>query len=222
MIGRPHLHLHEVGSTNDEARRLAEAGAPHGTIVTAREQTAGRGRQGRTWTSPAGVLPLSLVLRDVASELLPLTVAVAVADVCGEAATIKWPNDIWLGAGQKVAGILIEARPPANWCVAGVGINATVAPDGAALLGEPVTTLLPRLVEALNSSLLLEPDEVLEAWRARDALAGREIRFTSPGSGENSVGVACGVDSRGRLLVDRGDGVIDALLAGEVHLTGIG
>jgi len=221
VIGRPHVHLQTVGSTNDHARALAEAGAPHGTIVTAREQTAGRGRQGRTWTSPPGVLPLSLVLRDVSSELLPLTIAVAVADVCGEDAGIKWPNDIWLGNGKKVAGILVEARPPANWCVAGIGINATAAPDGAAVLGEPVTTLLPRLVAALDRSLHLTHDEVLDAWRARDALSGREIRFGSPDSGGESVGVACGVDGRGRLLVDRGGGAIDALLAGEVHLTGV-
>lgn len=217
MIGRPHLHLHTVGSTNDRARELAEAGAPHGTVVTAREQTAGRGRQGRTWTSPPGVLPLSVVLRDRSSELLPLAVAVAVAEVCGQEATIKWPNDIWLGAGNKVAGILVEARPPATWCVVGVGINATVAPEGAVALGEPPELLLPRLVASLDRALLLTDDEVLTAWRARDALAGREIRW-----GTSSVGVACGVDDLGRLLVDRGGGVIDALLAGEVHLTGVG
>jgi len=222
VIGRPHVHLHTVGSTNDHARGLAEAGAPHGTIVTARQQTAGRGRQGRSWTSPPGVLPLSLVLRDVTSELLPLTIAVAVAEVCGESARIKWPNDIWLGDGQKVAGILIEARPPANWLVAGVGINATVGPPGAAVLGEPGPSLLPRLITSLDRALRLQDDEILATWRSRDALLGREIRFRASGSDGESVGVACGVDSRGRLLVDRGGGVIDALLAGEVHLTAVG
>src|SRR6516164_1885613 len=109
-LGTPRLHLRVTDSTNTRARELAAAGAPHGTLVTAREQRAGRGRQGRTWTAPAGhALLCSLVLRDP-PRLLPLAAGAAVAEVVGPAARIKWPNDVLLG-GLKVAGILVEGRP---------------------------------------------------------------------------------------------------------------
>ena len=88
-------------STNDRARELALAGAPHGTLVTAAEQTAGRGRQGRRWSAPAdSALLMSLVLREP-PPLLPLIAAVAVCDVAGEQARIKWPNDIVLARGRR-------------------------------------------------------------------------------------------------------------------------
>lgn len=97
-LGAPHHHHDEVGSTNDEARRLAGDGAPHGTTVTATAQTAGRGRQGRPWVAPPGrALTLSVVLRDLREPaLLPLAVAVAVARTVGDEARIKWPNDVVL------------------------------------------------------------------------------------------------------------------------------
>ena len=84
-LGRPRLHLRAIGSTNERARELAAAGAPHGTLVTAGEQTAGRGRQGRTWTAPPGrALLLSLVVREP-DALLSLRGGLAVADVAGPA-----------------------------------------------------------------------------------------------------------------------------------------
>ena len=93
-LGHPRLHLRSTDSTNDRARALAIAGAPHGTLVTASEQTAGRGRQGRRWSAPPGSsLLASLVLRDP-PPLLPLIAAVAVCDMAGEDARVKWPNDI--------------------------------------------------------------------------------------------------------------------------------
>jgi BirA family biotin operon repressor/biotin-[acetyl-CoA-carboxylase] ligase len=93
-LGRPRVHLRRAGSTNDRARELASAGAPHGTLVTASLQTAGRGRQGRRWSAPANSsLLMSLVLRSP-PPLLPLIAAVAVCDIVGEEAAIKWPNDI--------------------------------------------------------------------------------------------------------------------------------
>jgi BirA family biotin operon repressor/biotin-[acetyl-CoA-carboxylase] ligase len=131
-LGHPRVHLRRTDSTNERARELAIAGAPHGTLVTASEQTAGRGRQGRRWSAPAGSsLLMSLVLRG-APPLLPLIAAVATCDVSGERARIKWPNDVVVasspegeaaagsatasaggsigGALAKLAGILIEAR----------------------------------------------------------------------------------------------------------------
>src|SRR4051794_40939281 len=127
MLGTPRLHLREIGSTSDRARELALAGAPHGALVTAAAQTAGRGRQGRTWTTqPGDALAMSLILRS-APPLLPLVAAVAAAETCGNDALIKWPNDV-LVDGRKVAGILAEGRPHEGWTVLGIGINIAVAP----------------------------------------------------------------------------------------------
>src|SRR5882757_1567476 len=100
MLGTPRLHLRETDSTSDRARELALAGAPHGTLVTATAQTAGRGRQGRGWSAaPGRALVLSLVLRDP-PRLLPLVAAAAVAEVAGEGARVKWPNDVLID-GRK-------------------------------------------------------------------------------------------------------------------------
>ena len=102
VLGTPRLHLREIGSTSDRARDLAAAGAPHGTLVTTDHQVAGRGRQGRAWTTPPrSALTMSLVLRDF-TPLLPLAAGVAVAEAIGPAAAIKWPNDVlWTGARSR-------------------------------------------------------------------------------------------------------------------------
>jgi BirA family biotin operon repressor/biotin-[acetyl-CoA-carboxylase] ligase len=224
-LGTPRLHLRTTDSTNDRARALADGGAPHGTLVTAGAQTAGRGRQGRTWDAPAGrALLMSLVLRDW-PRLLPLVAAVAVADVGaagGGDISIKWPNDVLLRGG-KLAGILVEARPQEDWAVVGIGMNVAVRPadlpaelrDRAASLElEPAAleTTLAALLTALGERLALEPAAVLAAFRERDALLGRQVRW------QRGEGTAAGIDEHGRLLVDRSDGTRAALDAGEVHL----
>jgi BirA family biotin operon repressor/biotin-[acetyl-CoA-carboxylase] ligase len=268
------VHLRRTDSTNDRARALAIAGAPHGTLVSARQQTAGRGRQGRRWSAPAGSSVLaSLVLRSP-PPLLPLLAAVAVCDVIGERALIKWPNDIVVPVGDvegcdegssglaKLAGILAEGRPypeghtlwgagrQAGWAVLGIGINVAVRLDDlpaelqaglrhgadahadidadagehvpgagnplpAATLGlEPsaVEPTLARLLDALARRLAEGAQETLTAWRARDALLGREIAWTG------GVGRASGIDGDGRLLVALAGGGQAALASGEVHL----
>jgi len=140
-LGHPRLHLRLTGSTNERARELAIAGAPHGTLVTASEQSAGRGRQGRRWSAPAGsAILMSVVLREP-PPLLPLAAAIAASEVAGERALIKWPNDIVIelpGAGAppgveprpprlgKLAGILAEGRPQEGWIVLGIGMNVAV------------------------------------------------------------------------------------------------
>lgn len=238
VLGRPRVHLRETDSTNLRARELALAGAPHGTLVTAREQTAGRGRQGRTWTAPPGrALLMSLVLRDP-PPLLPLLTAVAVSDVCGARAAIKWPNDVLLpgtepdaarAAGipsreavmRKVAGILVEGRPQERWAVVGIGLNVAVREEDlpAELRGratglgrepEDVEAVLADLLRAL-AARLASPGEALDAWRERDALRGREISWNG------GAGIADGIDGEGRLRVLTPEGVV-ALDAGEVHL----
>jgi BirA family biotin operon repressor/biotin-[acetyl-CoA-carboxylase] ligase len=221
-LGTPRLHLRATTSTNDRARELAAAGAPHGTLVTAAAQSAGRGRQGRTWSAPPGrALLMSLVLRDPPA-LLPLAAAVAVADAAGPQATIKWPNDVLLG-GRKLAGILAEGRPQEGWAVLGVGLNVAVRPgdlpaelrDAAASLGlEPadVDAVLARVLAALERTLALDPGALLDAWRERDALLGREITWSA------GRGRAAGIDGAGRLVVELPGGGRTALDAGEVHL----
>ena len=221
-LGRPRLHLRAVGSTNDRARELAIAGAPHGTLVTAAEQSAGRGRQGRTWSAPAGhALLMSLLVRDP-PRLIPLIAAVAVAETVGDVATIKWPNDVQVD-GRKVAGILVEGRPQEHWAVVGIGLNVAIRleelppelHETAATMGlEPrdVEGVLARLLAALEAWSARDEAAVLEAWRGRDALRGQQIRWAQ-GSGR-----ADGIDEHGRLVVVQELGDRTALDAGEVHL----
>jgi BirA family biotin operon repressor/biotin-[acetyl-CoA-carboxylase] ligase len=236
------VHLRETSSTNDRARELAQAGAPHGTLVTASAQSAGRGRQGRSWSAPAGSsLLMSLLLRpgsaDAAPtpappELLPLIAAVAVCDVAGEDARIKWPNDVVLaragddgahGPLAKLAGILVEGRPQAGWAVLGIGLNVAVRIEelpselraGAATLGrgrDAIEPTLERLLAALALRLAAPKARTLDEWRRRDALHGREIRWAG------GRGRAAGIDATGRLLVELDGGGQIALDAGEVHL----
>ena len=221
-LGRPRLHLRATTSTNDRARELAQAGTPHGTVVTAAQQTAGRGRQGRTWSAPPGrALLVSVVLRDPPA-LLPLAAALAVAEVAGADAQIKWPNDVLLD-GRKVAGILAEGRPQDGWAVLGVGLNVALRIEDlppqlhatAGTLGlEPadLEPTLERLLDALERALALDEATLLGAYRARDALRGREVTWTG------GHGRAAGIDGTGRLVVELPDGGRTALSAGEVHL----
>lgn len=220
-LGTPRVHYRLTDSTNARARELAASGAPHGALVTAGEQSAGRGRQGRSWTAPAGrALLCSIVIRDPV-PLLPLAAGIAVADVLGPEAQIKWPNDVLL-SGRKVAGILVEARPQEGWAVVGIGLNVALRPedfpvelrDTAGTLGldpdaiEPVlNSLLGRLDHWLSSA----DREVLEAVRARDALRDREVSWSG------GRGVAAGIDEAGSLVVATESGTL-ALDAGEVHL----
>jgi BirA family transcriptional regulator, biotin operon repressor / biotin---[acetyl-CoA-carboxylase] ligase len=221
-LGHPRAHFRLTDSTNARARELAEAGAPHGTVVTAREQTAGRGRQGRSWAGPPGrALLLSVIVRTF-DALLPLRAGLAVADVAGPGARVKWPNDVHL-EGRKVAGILVEGRPQEGWAVIGIGLNVAVRPgdlpaelhDTAATLGlEPsdVEPVLGRVLAALERALALDDAPLLDAWRARDALRGREVAWAG------GRGRAAGVDGGGRLVVELAGGGRTTLEAGEVHL----
>jgi len=227
-FGFPHRHYRRCDSTNSRARELAAAGAPEGTVVTAAEQTAGRGRRGRGWIAPPGkALLYSGLLRplDERHLLLPLAVPLAVceaAEALGAAeCAVKWPNDVWIG-GRKVAGVLIEARPRDGWAVVGVGLNLAIEPDEfPPELRETATSIgvgdpgaaLAALNERLGHWVEAAQEETLGEFRRRDALRGQAIRW------ERGEGTADGVDERGNLLVRRSDGEVQALGAGEVHLT---
>lgn len=247
-LGYPRVHLRRTDSTNERARGLAIAGAPHGTLVSACEQTAGRGRQGRRWSAPAGSSVLmSLVLRRP-PRMLPLAAALAVCDVAGADARIKWPNDVVLVEGGhapgaivgKLAGILIEGRPQEDWAVLGIGLNVAVRladlpaelravrapgaegsglPAASLALGsEAVEPTLARLLDALGRRLAQDAERTLAAWRERDALLGREVAWGAPGGEVEGHGHAEGIDGDGRLVVALADGGRTTLGSGEVQL----
>jgi BirA family biotin operon repressor/biotin-[acetyl-CoA-carboxylase] ligase len=231
-LGHPRVHWRRTDSTNERARELALGGAPHGTLVTAAEQTAGRGRQGRAWiATPGRALLCSLVLRDP-PPLLSLIAGVAVCDVVDEhiaglthggGALLKWPNDVVLESFAKLAGILVEGRPQDGWTVLGIGLNVAVRIDDlpadvrarAASLQLPPSSIEPtlgRLVQALDRRLAEPVQDVLGAWRTRDALFDRDVSWNG------GQGRAQGIDDEGRLIVGLGDGSLARLDAGEVHL----
>ena len=221
MIGSPHVHYRVTDSTNARARELAASGAPHGTLVTAGEQSAGRGRQGRSWVAAPGDALLMSVLVHRVDPLLPLAAAVAVCESLPLDALIKWPNDIWIER-RKVAGILLEGRPQEGWAVIGIGLNVRTRefpPDlrdvatSLSLAGLDTTVAEARtaLLSALERWIEAPAEETLAAWRARDALEG------SPVSWAGGSGTAAGITDSGSLLVDTEAGAVE-LGAGEVHL----
>jgi len=228
-FGWPHRHYRLTDSTNSRARELAEAGGPGGTVVTAHEQTAGRGRRGRVWTAPEGkALLYSAILRplDERHLLLPLSVPLAVCAAAEELrpdieCQVKWPNDVWLEE-HKLSGILIEARPQDGWAVIGIGLNLSIAPDEfPSDLRQPATSLgggvtaeraRPELDAQLGRWTFAEEDEVLTEWRRRDGLRGREVSW------EDGSGVADGIDDRGNLAVVTPGGARVSLGTGEVQL----
>jgi BirA family biotin operon repressor/biotin-[acetyl-CoA-carboxylase] ligase len=221
MIGSPRVHHRLTDSTNERAKELAAAGAPHGTLVTADEQTAGRGRQGRVWTAPPrSAVLMSVVLREL-DERLPLTAAVALCEALPVEAAIKWPNDVWI-EGRKVAGILVEGRPQEGWAVLGLGVNvsterfpAELAESATSLrlagIGEETETVLADVVRSLDAWLGAPPTRVFEAWRSLDALKGERVRWA------DGEGLADGIDDSGALRVETPTGLV-TLDAGEVHL----
>lgn len=233
--GIPALHpFRSVGSTNDVARALAEAGAPAGTAVIAEEQRAGRGRGGRHWVSPPGLgIWLSVVLRPAelpAPGLLPLRVGLAAAAALDAFARpgrveVKWPNDL-LVAGRKLGGILCEGSWDAggvSFVVAGIGVNAAHAPaDFPAVLRDQATSLrmaagwsppraevagaLARALAALPArfAAALSDAELAELER-RDALRGLPVRVTAEGAAPLE-GTALGIAPDGALRLRTPDG----------------
>ena len=215
--------LDSVGSTNDEAARLADAGAPEGTVVWSREQTGGRGRRGRQWASPAGNLYTSTVLRpDCAAPRaaeLGFVAALAVADIvpAGRPLRVKWPNDVLIEGG-KVAGILLESAVGqtgrVQHVVAGIGVNVGFAPQlpemryrGAALGGS-----VEAAVEKLTAALAVRLAEwrrdgfetVRAAWLAKAGPIGAEVDVKL---GEELVhGRFAGLDREGALLLETAAG----------------
>ena len=234
------VYVHErLDSSNQTAKRLALAGAPHGTLVLAGQQSAGRGRMGRRFESPAGKgIYLSLVLRAPvpASEALGVTVGAAVAvaravqKLCGIELGIKWVNDLYY-QGKKVCGILTEAGTDLEsgrleWLVVGIGLNLTsTAADWPAELAGKAGSLYPggpapvsraALAGAIARELLaLCPGfDCLDEYRARCFVPGHWVTVCA--GAETYAAKALAIDDEGRLVVRRENGREEALCCGEV------
>ena len=227
-------HYDSIGSTNDEAQRLAAEGAPHGTVVHADQQTAGRGRLARRWASPPGNLYLSIVLRpDVPparSAEIGFVAALAVADGVDALlprqmrATLKWPNDVLVNDG-KIAGILAEDA--GNALIVGIGIDVLQAPSGVSY---KVSTIVgcgglatvdgarERVLAALSNWFDIWRQDgfapIRAAWLARAHPIGSALNVRV---GERFVsGDFAGIDADGALLLDTPDGRT-RIVAGDVQ-----
>jgi BirA family biotin operon repressor/biotin-[acetyl-CoA-carboxylase] ligase len=229
------LRVGEVGSTNDIARVVADAGGPEGAVVVADVQTRGRGRLGRAWVSPPGGFWCSVLLRPPGHPgwgLLSLAVGIAVAEAVEAIAPvhvgIKWPNDIMVG-DRKVGGILLEGTGGA--LIVGIGINLNVAnevmPQEVAAratslhlaAGRPVDdrALLQLLLDGLAhwyGRWAAGDAAVREAWANRDVTRGTRVAVGGPGP--TIEGIAEGVDADGALLVRVAGGEIRRVIAGDL------
>ncbi len=245
-LGRPLWLLASTTSTNDEARRGARQGAPHGATWVAEVQTAGRGRQGRAWFSAPGEgLLFSVLLRQVPdpsrAPQIALVAGLAVRDAVARAApratvAIKWPNDVVVGS-RKVAGVLVEAvsaGPRVESIVVGIGVNvhARAFPDDIAQRATSVALnvqpgdgppdraeILADVLSGLDHDLHVATARGLGMVRARlEACDALRGRRVRGDAGDE--GMAAGIDDEGRLLVRRDDGVMARWAAGEVSLLG--
>ncbi len=246
IVGRRILYYPELGSTMDEAARLASEDADEGTVVIAEVQSAGRGRQGRSWVSRPGNLLLSVLFRPDVSQLPYISIigglaaARAVRKVAGLDPRIKWPNDLML-EGNKVAGILAESAIEGEsvcYAVLGIGINVAHYPDDDAEIAGIATSVdrvagkeVPR--ESLLRQLLMDLDDLyrrlpgsghdrdngpVDEWTQVLGTIGQ--RVTATFRDEKFDGEAVGVDSTGNLLLRLDSGEVKTLTAGDVTLRG--
>jgi BirA family biotin operon repressor/biotin-[acetyl-CoA-carboxylase] ligase len=244
-FGRSYRYFDEIESTNVEAKSLANCGAPEGTVVIAEAQTAGRGRLGRRWTSPAGKgLLFSALLRpDLPmsdAHLLTVVAACAAAEAIESlaelAVAIKWPNDLFVG-DRKVGGILLEVageQDEVDWVVVGMGINVNTeyselpvalrktATSLKMATGDPLdrSELLARLLLALDAhyrhALSDGFERAVSEFRSRDYLLHRSVSVqTRDGA---VVGEAAGIDERGALLVQLPHRSMRSFRSGDVTL----
>lgn len=241
-FGRNLIFEASVGSTMDLARDAAAHAAPEGTVAFADEQTAGRGRLGRSWiTPPATNLAATLLLRPPASVLraiamiAPLAICDAVEEVGGIRADIKWPNDVQIG-GKKLAGVLIEVpEPPADGgagvVLVGTGINVNFDPREHGEIRDIATSLRAELGRDIDRETLLASylahfeamyaavksgTSVRDRWRERLVTLGQDVRAAWQGG--SAEGVAEDVDADGALLVRTADGQVVRVEAGDVTL----
>jgi BirA family biotin operon repressor/biotin-[acetyl-CoA-carboxylase] ligase len=239
FIGQEIISYSSLPSTNDAAKRQAKKGAKEGTVIIAEEQTAGRGRIGRSWLSPKGSVAISIILYPPLAYLTSLIMvaslatAYAIERVTNLKAQLKWPNDVLVN-GKKVCGILVESDVKGNkvdYTVIGIGLNVNInladfpgiAPSATSLsqeLGGYVSRR--RLIQSLLAEVerlylaLPEGDSVFKQWRDRLATLGQKVRVSS---GEATYrGIAESVAPDGSLLLRQPDGNLLKIVAGDVTL----
>ena len=245
--GRNVSYFRETDSTNTQAKRLGEEGAPHGTLVVAEAQNAGKGRRGRTWVSPGGEdIYMTLLLRpDILPSSAPmltlvmaLSVAEALREETGVDARIKWPNDI-VSDGKKLCGILTEMSAEVDYIhyvVIGVGINVNqpsfpgelkdratslVIETGKKFLRPALIAAVMRKFEKYYGSFTEQGNlsGIQEAYNSLLVNVGEHVRVLDPGHEYNAV--SSGINEKGELLVQKEDGSTEAVYAGEVSVRGI-
>lgn len=242
-LGSSLLRFDTVSSTNDVARELAASGTSEGLCVIAREQTAGRGRQGRSWSSPPGEgLYLSLLLRPeikaADSAVITLAAAVAVAETLKVdfqvSVDIKWPNDV-LASGRKICGVLVETAIESGrlqYAVVGIGVNVAqrffpgeIGESATSLSLETGRSIAPDdfvkpLLERLErwyTTAVPHPDRVIARWEELSSYArGCPVRVES--SDGSIEGVTRGLTPRGALIVELSNGETRDIVSGEVSL----
>ena len=243
-FGREIRFYPELPSTQDEARALAMQGAPEGTVVIADTQTAGRGRIGRSWVAPRGGIYLSIILRPTMTPpqalRLPLITGVAVAQTIEKvtrlSTRLKWPNDVLIN-GRKVAGILTEMNAEMdrlNFIIVGIGINVNTPPeslptelqDTAAILsaerGRPISRV--KLIQTLLTELEILYDEfrkegfepIRKRWKALSETIGTMVTVTF--ADQQVHGRAFDIDPDGALLIQKWNGNLERVVAGDVSL----
>ena len=243
MIWSKIIHYSSLESTSDVARELAAAGAGEGLVVTACQQTGGRGRRGRSWYSPAGEgLYMSAILKPQVKAsscpLITLASSIAVADVLkscyGITADIKWPNDV-LSQGRKISGILVESKSEGElvkYAILGIGVNvkqrefpedlgdtATSVYLETGLYVSPEELLVPLLEELARwyPKAMSNPLAVISSWQERSSSSSNCEVMVTNGGGEFE-GYTRGVRGDGALLVQKSDGDTIAVTSGEVTL----
>ena len=240
IVGRRLLYYPELPSTMDEAAKLGEGDAEEGAVVVAEVQTAGRGRQGRSWVSQPGNLLVSVLFRPTL-EALPfisiiggIAAARAVRKVTGLDLKIKWPNDVLVG-GRKVAGILAESAIAGDsvwYAVLGVGMNVSLDTEQTEEIAAIATSVnaaagqeVPR--EDLFRQFLMDLDALylalgqgrspIEEWQELLETTGQ--RLVATWGNDSFTGMAVGTDELGNLLLRQDDGSLLTLTAGDVTLT---
>jgi len=241
FIGQEIVYYQVIGSTNEVAKELARLGASEGTLVIAEEQTAGKGRLGRSWLAPPGSsLLMSLILHpSLTTPQLPrltmassLAVAYAIEETCSLSVHFKWPNDILL-RGKKAGGILTETSVSGeilDYAVIGIGLNVNLDVHQIPEIAQTATSLSMELcrevsrlelLQALLKSiereyrLLQEGESPGDRWEARLNSLGRRVMVDTPWGQES--GQAEGVDANGALILRRDDGTKTYITVGDVE-----
>ena len=240
-IGRTVFYEAVVDTTMELAKRQAEAGAPEGALAIAEQQTAGRGRMGRSWVSPPGVnLYFTLVLRPALEHLrylsviAPLAVCHAIEETTGLLPRIKWPNDVVVG-DKKVCGMMTQSELAGDqvvFALTGIGINVNLDAAAHEEIRAIATSLRAELGREVEREVVLAAtlnhfeqlyqalrrgEVVSMAWKHRLDTLGKHVRVSSAG-GPMEQGVAVDADSDGSLILRRDDGSHVRVEAGEVTL----